>query len=397
MEILAPIFGFFTSFILIYYLSALNRSNIFLALFFLCCNLIVLVYFGLHFSNNQFWEAIFFVHFLPLSYIIGPLLFIYVRTTISDNKQFKKTDWLHFIPAFLILIATSPYTSLPFDKKFEIAHQIVKITENYSLNFYFVSFEFILYSRSIHLIIYAIISFFYFRYYTNKIINTYGIVPTNHLIINRWINILIIIQLLIAGNSLGHMTTLYHKFSVLGIKSTDLFSELYFFRICGGAFVIQNFILFLFPKILYGNISYQVLKQNEGIIDDIKSNIAKKDTVTSVSENLNLTLKPYLESLPFIKQGFSISQMSFDLKISERVLSNYFNKVLSKTFGEWKNDQRINYVCQIIEQGKAKDITIEAISINAGFVSRSKFIDAFKERKGVTPSAYIKGLAEIEK
>ena len=394
MEILAPIFGFFTSFILIYYLSALNRSNLFLALFFLCCNLIVLVYFGLHFSNNQFWEAIFFVHFLPLSYIIGPLLFVYVRTTISDNKQFKKTDWLHFIPAFLILIATLPYTSLPFHKKFEIAHQIVKITENYSLNFYFVSFEFILYSRSIHLIIYAIFSFFYFRYSTKKIINTYGIVPTNHLIINRWINILIIIQVLIAGNSLGHMTTLYHKFSILGIKSTDLFSELYFFRICGGAFVIQNFILFLFPKILYGNISYQVLKENEGIIEEIKSSIAKKVTPSANFENLDITLNPYLATLPFVKKGFSLSQMSFDLKISERILSNYFNKELSKTFGEWKNDQRISYVCQILDEGKAKDITIEAISINAGFVSRSKFIDAFKERKGVTPSAYIKGIAE---
>ena len=69
--------------------------------------------------------------FLPLSYIIGPLLFIYVRTTISDNKHFKKTDWLHFIAAFLILLATLPYTSLSFDKKFEIAYQIVKITENY--------------------------------------------------------------------------------------------------------------------------------------------------------------------------------------------------------------------------------------------------------------------------
>ena len=394
MEILAPIFGFFTSFILIYYLSALNRSNLFLALFFLCCNLIVLVYFGLHFSNNQFWEAIFFVHFLPLSYIIGPLLFIYVRTTISNNKQFKKTDWLHFIPAFLILIATSPYTCLPFDKKFEIAHQIVKITENYSLNFYFVTFEFILYSRSIHLIVYAIFSFFYFRYSTKKIMTTYGIVPTNHFIINRWINTLIIIQLLIAGNSLGHMTTLYHKFSLFGIKSTDLFSELYFFRICGGAFVIQNFILFLFPKILYGNISYKVHKETDGIIEEIKSSIAKKVTPSANLENIDITLHPYLATLPFVKKGFSLSQMSFDLKISERILSNYFNKELSKTFGEWKNDQRINYVCQILDEGKAKDITIEAISINAGFVSRSKFIDAFKERKGVTPSAYIKGLAE---
>ena len=394
MEILAPIFGFFTSFILIYYLSALNRSNIFLALFFLCCNLIVLVYFGLHFSNNQFWEAIFFVHFLPLSYIIGPLLFIYVRTTISDSKRFTKTDWLHFIPAILILIATSPYTSLPFDKKFEIAHQIVKVTEDYSLNFYFVSFEFILYSRSIHLILYAIFSLFYFRYSTKKIIKKYGAVPTNHLTINRWINILIIIQILIAGNSLGHMTTLYHKFSILGIKSTDLFSELYFFRICGGAFVIQNFILFLFPKILYGNISYQVLKKNEGIIEEIKSSIAKKVMPSVNFDNVDITLNPYLATLPFIKKGFSLSQMSFDLKISERVLSNYFNKELSKTFGEWKNDQRINYVCKNIDEGKAKDITIEAISINAGFVSRSKFIDAFKDRKGVTPSAYIKGLAE---
>lgn len=394
MEILAPIFGFFTSFILIYYLSALNRSNIFLALFFLCCNLIVLVYFGLHFSNNQFWEAVFFVHFLPLSYIIGPLLFIYVRTTISENKLFKKTDWLHFIPAFLIVIACLPYTSLPFDKKFQIAHQIVKITEDYSLNFYFVSFEFILYSRSIHLILYALFSFYYFRKHTQIIINKYGIVPSNHKIISRWVKTLILIQLLIAFTSLGHMTTLYHKFTFLGIPSTDLFSELYFFRICGGSFVIQNFILFLNPKILYGNISYNSENEHEGIIEEIKSNFAKKVTPSSAFENLDAALNTYLETLPYIKKGFSLSQMSFDLKISERILSNYFNKQLSKTFGEWKNDQRINYVCEIIDQGKAKDITIEAISNNAGFVSRSKFIDAFKERKGVTPSAYIKGIAD---
>ena len=394
MEILAPIFGFFTSFILIYYLSALNRSNIFLALFFLCCNLIVLVYFGLHFSNNQFWEAVFFVHFLPLSYIIGPLLFIYVRTTISENKLFKKTDWLHFIPAFLIVIACLPYTSLPFDKKFQIAHQIVKITEDYSLNFYFVTFEFILYSRSIHLILYALFSFYYFRKHTQIIINKYGIVPSNHKIISRWVKTLILIQLLIAFTSLGHMTTLYHKFTFLGIPSTDLFSELYFFRICGGSFVIQNFILFLNPKILYGNISYNSENEHEGIIEEIKSNFAKKVTPSSAFENLDAALNTYLEKLPYIKKGFSLSQMSFDLKISERILSNYFNKQLSKTFGEWKNDQRINYVCEIIDQGKAKDITIEAISNNAGFVSRSKFIDAFKERKGVTPSAYIKGIAD---
>jgi AraC-like DNA-binding protein len=82
--------------------------------------------------------------------------------------------------------------------------------------------------------------------------------------------------------------------------------------------------------------------------------------------------------------------MSFDLKISERNLSVYLNAKLKKTFGEWKNDQRIDHVVQLINDGHAKLYTIEALSTMVGFQSRSKFIDAFKQRQGVTPSAYIK-------
>lgn len=142
MAILAPLFGIFTSFILIYYLSSLNRSNFFLSLFFLCCNLIVLVYYGLHFSKNIFWEGVCFVHWLPLSYLLGPLLFFYVKTTIADNKKLKKWDWLHLIPAFLILCSTLPFTTLPF---------------------FILDFEFILISRSIHVIIYSLLTYLYFK------------------------------------------------------------------------------------------------------------------------------------------------------------------------------------------------------------------------------------------
>ena len=85
--------------------------------------------------------------------------------------------------------------------------------------------------------------------------------------------------------------------------------------------------------------------------------------------------------------------MSFDLKIPERSLSNYFNKNLNISFSEWRKNIRIEYVCRLIEEGSAKNITIEAIASNAGFASRSKFIDAFKERKGVTPSVFIKQAA----
>jgi AraC-like DNA-binding protein len=394
MAILFPLFGIFTSFILIYYLSSLNRSNIFLALFFLCCNLVVMVYYGLHFTKNLFWEGFCFVNWLPLSYLLGPLLFYYVKTTLADNNKLAKWDWLHLLPAMLTIINCLPFTTLPFDQKTQIAHEIVNVTENYSLNFTFVSFEFILFSRSLHLLLYAVLSIGYFYNNTRKTLKQFNKLPSNHSIIKRWMYLLSAIQIVIAVNSIGHMTTIYgYFFSILGVPSTEIFSEKYYFEICGGGFFLQNIFLFLFPKILYGNVSYTIEKGRDNIIDDIKLSLPRRIKDSATIQDFENALNEYLQQSPYIQKEFSLSQMSFDLKIPERFLSNYFNKELNLTFSEWRKNLRIGHVCKMIELGESKNLTIEAISANAGFASRSKFIDAFKERKGVTPSAFIKSIS----
>jgi AraC-like DNA-binding protein len=358
-----------------------------------------MVYFGLHYSKIAFWEGICFVHFLPLSFLLGPLLFFYIKHTVSKNKSFQLSDTIHLIPALFVAIACLPFTTLPLELKTKMAHEIVNISEDYRLHFYWVSFEQLLYGRSLHVILYAFISLVYFYWNKRILIQKFGITPNNHVIIQRWFLTLIFLQVLIAGTSLGHMITLYFEpFPILGISSIELFSEKHFFRICGGGFFIQNFFLFLFPKILYGNISYSVEFEKENTFKKIKSNIAKqiKSSVAKQikanidSEEFENSIQAYLADLPFIKKDFTLSQMSFDLKIPERFLSNYFNRELNKTFGEWKNDLRINYACELIDTGLARKITIEAISSEVGFISRSKFIDAFKSRKGVAPSVYIK-------
>ena len=397
MAILFPLFGIFTSFILLYYLSSLNRSNIFLALFFLCCNLVVMVYYGLHFTKELFWEGVSFVHWLPLSYLLGPLLFFYVKTTLSDNNKLEKWDWLHLLPAAFIIINCLPFTTLPFDQKAQIAHEIVNVTENYALDFNFVSFEFILYSRSIHLLCYAVFSIGFFYVHSKKMLQENNSRSSNHSIISRWIYLLCFMQIIIAVNSIGHMSTLYGvQFSIFGIPSTKIFTEKYYFEICGGGFFLQNLFLFLFPKILYGNVSYRIEEGNNNIIEDLKSNLPKKQKENATIQDIELIIKAYLNDLPFTQKEFSLSQMSFDLKIPERFLSNYFNKELEITFSDWRKNLRIDHVCRLIEVGEAKNLTIEAIATNAGFASRSKFIDAFKERKGVTPSAFIKSIKTVE-
>lgn len=393
MAILFPLFGIFTSFILIYYLSALNRSNIFLALFFLCCNLVVLVYYGLHFTKDIFWEGVCFVNWLPLSYLLGPLLFFYIKTTLSDSNKLQKWDWLHLLPAFLTVINCLPFTTLPFEQKKQIAHEIVNITENYTLHFNFVSFEFILISRSVHLFIYSLGSLIFFYRHQQLTLKQFEKLPSNHKIIKKWFFLLCLIQIIISVNSIGHMTTLYDfHYTVFGIPAAQFFTEKYYFLICGGGFFLQNIFLFLFPKILYGNISYTIEQAKGSIFDEIKSSLPKKVLENATIQDFENIINDYIMGMPFIQKEFSLSQMSFDLKIPERFLSNYFNKDLKITFSEWRKQLRIDHVCKIIEAGDSKNLTIEAIASNAGFASRSKFIDAFKERKGVTPSAFIKSI-----
>ena len=394
MGIIFPLFGIFTSFILIYYLSSLNRSNAFLALFFLCCNVVVLIYYGLHYTQDPFWEGICFVHFLPLSYLLGPLLFYYVKTMVTDNHRLEKFDLLHLIPAVFILINCLPFTTLPFDQKAKIAHEIINVTEKYSLDFQFVSFEFILVSRTLHLVAYCIFSLIYFNRHARKTKAVLGQLATNHQILKRWIYLLCGIQFIISSNSLLHMLTVVGiNFDFQSDAYTQIFtSKQHYFAVAGGGFFLQNFFLFLFPKILYGNVSFNPQNGNSTIFNEFKSAIPKKRKHLEIDVEIEEELQIYLLTLPFTKKDFSLAQMSFDLKISERALSLYFNTVIGITFSQWRKKIRIDYAIELMNAGESKKITIEAISTKAGFASRSKFIDAFKEQVGITPSAYIKSI-----
>ena len=164
------------------------------------------------------------------------------------------------------------------------------------------------------------------------------------------------------------------------------------FRFTGFVIFAQNFVLFLFPKILYGNVSFIPDKVRGNLIRDLKYSLPKKRNFVETNLEFKEEIAIYLLSLPFTKKEFSIAQMSFDLKIPERTLSLYFNTSLGLSFSEWRKKIRIDYAIVMIDSGDSKKITIEAISSNAGFASRSKFIDAFKEQMGITPSAYIKSL-----
>jgi AraC-like DNA-binding protein len=313
---------------------------------------------------------------------------------VTDNHKLEKIDLLHLIPAVFILINCLPFTTLPFAQKAKIAHEIINVTEKYSLDFQFVSFEFILVSRTLHLVTYCIFSIIYFNRHARKTKAILGQLATNHQILKRWIYLLCGIQFIISSNSLLHMLTVVGiNFDFQSAAYTQIFtSKQHYFAVAGGGFFLQNFFLFLFPKILYGNVSFNPQMGNSTIFNEFKSAIPKKRKHLEIDVEIEEELQSYLLTRPFTKKDFSLAQMSFDLKISERALSLYFNTVIGITFSQWRKKIRIDYAIELMNAGESKKITIEAISTKAGFASRSKFIDAFKAQVGITPSAYIKSI-----
>jgi AraC-like DNA-binding protein len=317
---------------------------------------------------------------MPLSFVIGPLLFYYVKYAVAEDKNISPRDYLHLIPAFLVVVYSLPYTTLPFSEKVKIAHHIQAVTQDYDYSISFFSLTNMLFIRPFHLLLYCIISLIYFKIDTKKRKAVYGQLPVNYTIIKKWIYVLVGLQLFI---SLYCLLDSYADF-ILNDYSGIINQENYF-RFLGVAFFLQNILLFLFPKILFDTISYP-----DPTFAKTRPSQIKKGNSSEINQSVTIQLAQYLIEKPFIQSGFNLSKMAMDLQLSERVLSNYFNTELAISFSEWKNNQRIDYACKMIAEGKADKLTVEGISQNVGFSSRSKFIDAFKERKGTVPSAYIK-------
>ena len=106
-------------------------------------------------------------------------------------------------------------------------------------------------------------------------------------------------------------------------------------------------------------------------------------------DEMEAQLDLYLEAnKPFLKTHFSLAQLSASLDIPVHHLNYYFRKRQQSNFLEQRMQWRIRHAKELIDAGKDKVITLEAIGLESGFQSRTTFFVNFKEIIGESPSAY---------
>ena len=130
------------------------------------------------------------------------------------------------------------------------------------------------------------------------------------------------------------------------------------------------------------NEEYINVNETHEIILEKNSNRAKKSKLKNDVIELMKLEKPYLIS------DLTIYQLAKMLNTNTSFLSSVINNDFEYSFVSFINSYRINNAKQLLTNKSYENYTIEAISEEVGFNSKSAFNRAFKQFTGLTPSMY---------
>lgn len=323
----------------------------------------------------------------PLSFCIGPLSFLYVRASLTQSYKLKKTDILFFIPALLYLLHRIPFILLNATEKRSVIENALRETKNIAaepegwlpigwaaIARILVGMAFILAQTKL------------LNDWKKRMIAVPQIIENNWENI-RWLNWLTRVMLI------TYLVLLLEMF--LHLLGNFTLGFLIVFTI-GLNILFISIYLFSKPTILYGItgwITQQVAEHKE----HEASNMLKEHKRTYISEEEGKIIKNaielhFAEQASFCKQGYSIRDLSLNIRVPVYQLSAFINQEYGKNFNELINDFRVEFLkIQMRENKEFNLYTIEAIGKMAGFNSRTSFISAIKKRTGKTPSEYFSG------
>ncbi|URM38103.1 AraC family transcriptional regulator [Flavobacterium anhuiense] len=154
-------------------------------------------------------------------------------------------------------------------------------------------------------------------------------------------------------------------------------------------------------------------KKMNALIEEFKANLEKKEIgkeeikvpqleeIHFKKENANLSIDESKENkivekllaleekLEYLNPDFTLSYAAKKIKTNTTYLSYVVNKRFGKSFGEYSNELKINYVInQMITNHLYRKYSTQAIAESVGFKNAVSFAKSFRKRTGVSPAQF---------
>lgn len=385
--------GLFFTFVLFYHNRGFKSVNVYLVFFLFFSNLFIITnYFYIYIDSKVFIAYLLSIPFNGIAYLLGPLAFLYVRSTLKDSISFGKYDWVHFIVFVIIYLGRLPYCFLSWDTKLMLAdkiinHQWIKLND-WSFNYIFpmiLNFKL----KALHFLLY--ISATWYLLLKNKFKNPSLIEGHKETkIVDNWLYFFV-----------GMVSLLCILFALIILNLQDARDKNSFrdngnimFSLIFIGFLLLILGLILFPKILYG----KPFENASLIFNEDKVSEPKKDKIEKFSfdsdyiDKIRLLLENWKVEKKYLDIDASTFSLSKEINIPNHHVTYFFNNVSDEKYIEWRNRKRIEFAMSLINSKEGYDKTIENLGKESGFKSYSAFIQSFKQFTGKLPKDYIRDL-----
>ncbi|WP_109851233.1 AraC family transcriptional regulator [Aquimarina sp. AU58] len=320
-------------------------------------------FFTIETDNKIFFRLALFVDILV--FIFGPLLYLYYRRLIFNEKSKYTLHYTYFIPAAGMLV----YHFWTYQFSY---NEFVLLVQNGSLTLSFLIIEAV-----------GILFNLYLGYRCFRLLGVYQKEEKNNLSYSqnlvRYLNAILIIGSLflllwIISFILGYGFNIYSLF--LSYNSIWI-------AVCVFVYII-GFYSLKQPDIFRMPLSIKKHFKNKERLDD---EMIKK--LEARLEKLMINEKIYLN------HKLTLVDLAKGLNTSTNDVSWLLNNIHKCTFYDYINTYRVKTFVEKIENGEHHYHTLLALSMDSGFNSKSTFNKAFKAIIKDTPSNYIKKLNTI--
>ena len=381
--------GLLTVYILLFKKNALRSYSDYVLSISILGQIYAVLLFLLVFSGSILHVPHLYRTAAPITFLVPPLSYLYVRSVLYNEKKWQGIDFLHLLPFLFFSINYLPFFLSPLDYKLEIVSKTIA-DKNFGIEkqLGFLPESVFYLFRPIQAIIYIVFQWHLILSFNRN--NPNQFVTDQIKRVTRWLSIFTMA-------STGFLVAFFITI-VLYFTQDNLFSSDQLTLIPNTILAVSHFVVFTYllinPQVLTG-LPFIRYKETKSTI--IENEIVKVPFIyENYAKEIKSLEKYFTVKKTFLQPNISISQVSVETEIPIRDLSYIINNYYEKRFNDYINEMRCQYFIAKVDKNTLDSLTIEAIAFESGFSSKSSFYRAFNRFYSCTPSEYLESLLKAE-
>ena len=351
--------------------SLFANPNIYLAALFFISGIYCLTVYSMSLGHSLLFTVLLYGNFSSIYFLIGPLLYFYLRSLKTGSTKLNSIDLLHFIPFTLVFIDTIPYYLSDYSYKVQVVQQVFSNwTSMFSIRLGFVFNAAHLYIlRPLLLTFYTIWGIKYL--FRNQV---YFLKVTQ---LGRWLLLFLFFQWLVFVGMSSVFLGVWLENSY-GWSHLNYPSEIKYISLV--SYMVMVCTLYFFPQVIYLN-----AERFKRVLNYQEAYWWKMDQAIN---------NCYIFEKPFLKANFTLDQFGELVQKDTKELHDFFELYLFTNFTDEMNRLRVQFAKNLIKHGCMKNACLKNLHLESGFITSKDLEAYFLEFEGLTIQGFIQSITK---